>query len=197
MSPSDPGPRGDGGGSPVDVSGDFYGPEDRSTSIRGGVVVVVAVVVGILLLPSATRAPESVTAGATTSTPPASTSGSHAAGGSGHSTPTTIPAPALVHVLVANGTTTNGVAGAVTTALSQKGYGTLTATNALTRVPASLVYPTAGSLAAAHEVAVSLGLPASSVQSIGAPAPVSNASGATVVVIAGPDLALRFAPAKS
>jgi len=191
------GPGADTGDSPVDVAEAFYGPEDRSTSLRGIMVVVVAVVVGILLLPSATRAPEYVAAGPSTSTPPASSTGSHGAGGSELATTTTIPAPALVHVLVANGTTVDGVAGAVTTYLSQKGYGTLTATNSLARVPETLVYPTTGSLAAAHEVAVSLGLPASSVQRVGAPAPVSNASGATVVVIAGPDLATRFAPAKS
>jgi hypothetical protein len=43
---------------------------------------------------------------------------------------------------------------------------------------------------------LSLGLPATSVQRVGAPAPVSSVAGATVVVVAGPDLALRFAPAK-
>ncbi|HTS14723.1 MAG TPA: LytR C-terminal domain-containing protein [Candidatus Sulfotelmatobacter sp.] len=106
-----------------------------------------------------------------------------------------MPAPATVHVLVANGTNTNGVAGGVTTFLGQKGYGTLTATNALTRVQATQVYPTGGSMGAAQEVAAALGLPASTVQAVGAPAPVPSSAGATVVVIAGPELSSRFGPA--
>ena len=103
-----------------------------------------------------------------------------------------MPAPATVHVLVANGTNTNGVAGGVTTFLGQKGYGTLTAANALTRVQSTQIYPTGGSVAAAQEVAATLGLPSTTVQAVGAPAPVASTSGATVVVIAGPELASRF-----
>ena len=198
MSMFPPGGAAGGGDGPAG-GGDngFYGPEERPTSIRGVVVVVVVLVIGILLLPSATRAPTLVAASATVPTTTAAngssttttvTHGSH----HGATTTTTVPAPATVHVLVANGTNANGVAGAVSTFLGQKGYGTLTATNALTRVTTTLVYPTGGSPAAAHEVATSLGLSPNSVQAVGAPAPVPSAAGATVVVIAGPELAARF-----
>jgi len=198
MTATSPGAGSGNGDVPGGAEHEFYGAEERPTSFRGILVVVVALVIGIILLPSATRSPSSVAVGSTTPTTSATSTGSHpSGGGSGHVTTTTVPAPATVHVLVANGTTVNGVAGSVTTYLGQKGYSTLTAANALTRVAASQVYPTAGSLPAAHEVAKSLGLPASSVQAIGAPAPVSSAAGATVVVIAGPELATRFAPAKS
>jgi len=182
---------------------DFYGDELHPMRLRGLVVVAAAVALCVLLLPSATRAPSTAAASSSTAAPstPTTTAPSHAVGRastttapSRGTTTTTLPAPATVHVLVANGTTTNGVAGAVTTFLGQKGYGTLTATNALTRVSATKVYPTGGSVAAAQEVATALGLPVSSVQAVGATAPVSSAAGATVVVIAGPDLAARFAP---
>jgi hypothetical protein len=193
-------------GAGADESGrqDFYGAEVRPASFRGLIVVIVAVVLCLLLLPSATRAPATAATGA----PAAGQTTTTAASAAGHTTTTTtnsshshsgtttttVPPPATVHVLVANGTNTNGVAGGVTTFLGQKGYGTLTATNALTRVQTTQIYPTGGSVGAAQEVAAALGLPASTVQAIGAPAPVSSSSGATVVVIAGPELASRFAP---
>ena len=215
MSITPPGGRNDAGAGDEGSAGaaganerEFYGTEGPRTSFRGVIVVAVAFVVCIWLLPSATRPPAAVPASASTPTTTAGTTTStttahaHAAGTtttaphSGHSatTTTTVPAPATIHVLVANGTNTNGVAGAVTTDLGQKGYGTLTAANSLTRVTASQVYPTGGSAAAAQEVAQTLGLPTSSVQAVGAPAPVSSSTGATVVVIAGPDLAARFGP---
>jgi hypothetical protein len=202
------GRSGDGGdGGPGSNEREFYGPDGPRTSIRGVVVVVVAFVLCLLLLPSATRAPAALASSSTPTTAvttiTTTTGAGHAAHAttttpahsSGHSsTSTTVPAPATVHVLVANGTNTNGVAGAVTTFLGQKGYGTLTAANSLTRVTATQVYPTGGSLAAAQAVAQTLGLPASAVEAVGSPAPVSGSAGATVVVIAGPDLASRFAP---
>jgi hypothetical protein len=185
---------------------DFYGSEVRPASFRGLIVVIVAVVLCLLLLPSATRAP-SATAAAPAAT--GSTTTTAATGAAGHTTTTTshsshsshsgtttttVPPPATVHVLVANGTNTNGVAGGVTTFLGQKGYGTLTATNSLTRVQATQIYPTGGSVGAAQEVAAALGLPTTTVQAAGAPAPVPSSAGATVVVIAGPELASRFSP---
>ncbi|HXX91674.1 MAG TPA: LytR C-terminal domain-containing protein [Acidimicrobiales bacterium] len=200
MTTASPGGHNGGAGAERDEERDFYGPEHR-TSLRGVIVVAAAFVLCILLLPSGTRAPSAVPAEATVATPttvpPAHRTTSTTTApphGHGATSTTTIPAPATVHVLVANGTTTNGVAGAVTTYLGQKGYGTLTAANALTRVTGTQIYPTGGSTAAAQEVAQTLGLPVSTVQAVGAPAPVPSSSGATVVVIAGPDLAARFAP---
>jgi hypothetical protein len=161
-------------------------------------VVAVAVVIGVLLLPSATRAPLAVNASAkvpTTTTP--ARGATHHGTGHGHgttSTTTTTVAPSTVHVLVANATTVNGVAGAVTAFLGSKGFSTLTATNALTRAASSLIYPIGGAVADATAVAGALSLPAASIEPTTAVPPVTTATGANVVVIAGPDLASRFAP---
>jgi len=105
-------------------------------------------------------------------------------------------APSAVAVLVANGSNVDGLAGSVTAALAAKGYRTLTAVNALTTVPSTLVYPvdSTGSSAAAAVLAA-LGLPASSIQTAAdGPPPVSSATGADIVVVAGPDLASRYPP---
>jgi hypothetical protein len=167
---------------------------DRARAGRGLVLVIVAVVLGALLLPSATRAPLLVGTVAPTTTPTV------AAGGStGHNhtstTTTTTVAPAAIHVLVANATLVNGVAGAVTTFLGSKGFATLTATNALLKVTASELYTVGGATADTSVVAAALNLPASSIEPAASAAPVATTTGANVVVIVGPDLAARFNPA--
>jgi hypothetical protein len=96
---------------------------------------------------------------------------------------------------VANATDTNGVAGAVTTYLVSKGFGTLTATNALLKVTASEIYTVGGATADVQAVATALNLPASSIEPAASAAPVASTTGANVVVIVGPDLATRFNPA--
>jgi hypothetical protein len=167
-------------------------PPDRPRSGRGLLLVVVAVVIGVLLLPSATRPPLSVAAAGTT---PTTTASSHHHGhGSSTTTSTTIP-PATIHVLVANATDVNGVAGAVTTFLANKGFGTLTATNALLKVTASEIYTVGGATADVSSVAAALNLPAASIEPAASAAPVASTTGANVVVIVGPDLATRFNPA--
>jgi hypothetical protein len=98
-------------------------------------------------------------------------------------------------VLVANGTNTSGEAGAVTRALASKGFGTLTATDALTTVSASQIYPVAASDAtAAQTVATALSLPSSDIQAFqsGTPIPVSSDTGASVVVVVGPELVSQY-----
>jgi hypothetical protein len=181
-----------GNGSADRPPGDPYEPPGRPHSGRGLVIVIVAVVIGVLVLPSATRAPLSasaVSAGSSTTTlPPGRTSSGH---GTSTTTTTTVP-PASIHVLVANATEVNGVAGAVTTFLGSKGFGTLTATNALLKVTASEVFTIGGATADVAPVVAALGLPASSVEPAAAAAPVASTAGANVVVIVGPDLAARF-----
>jgi hypothetical protein len=188
-------------GPPVSGSGSPDQPAGAANRIhagRGLALVVVAVVIGVLLLPSATRAPldASATTPTVTTTPPAGGSSTH---GHGHhsstSTTSTTVAPASVHVLVANATTTNGVAGAVTTFLGSKGFATLTATNALVKVTASEIYTVGGATADTQVVAAALNLPASSIEPATAAVPVASTTGANVVVIVGPDLATRFNPA--
>lgn len=178
------------GGSPHDP----FEPPERSGIVRGVLVVIVGVVVAVLLLPSATRSPLSVVATASTVTHPSTPTTRHRAKSS--VTTTTAPAASTIHVLVANATTVNGVAGSVTSFLAGKGFATLTATNALTRLTASEIYYTStGSVAEAGEVAAALGLTSGAIQPASASAPVASTAGAQVVVIAGQDLAARFAPA--
>jgi hypothetical protein len=190
-------PSGNGSGDHPD--GAPHEPLPRPHSGRGLAIVIVAVVIGVLLLPSATRAPLAAGAKTTATTTTvasagrAATHGHHAGTSTSTSTSTTVP-PASIHVLVANATTTNGVAGAVTRYLASKGFATLTATNALLKVTASQIYTVGGATADAGSVAGALSLPATSIEPAAAAAPVATTAGANVVVIVGPDLATRFAP---
>jgi len=179
---------------PPDPFEPFEAPE-RSVAIRGVAIVGIVIVIGALLLPSATRAPLTVlTSGSATTT---TISGSATTTTSpSHSTSTTAaaPAPATIHVLVANATSVNGVAGAVTSFLEGKDFGTLTAANSLVKLTATEVFPvSAAEVPAAAEVASVLGLPQASIQAAGAKPPVASSGSASVVVIAGADLAARFA----
>ena len=183
-----------GNGSDDHPSGASPEPPDHPHSGRGLAIVIVAVVIGVLLLPSATRAPlpaAAVSSGTTTTLAPGKTA-SH--GHQSSTTTSTTVAPASIHVLVANATTVNGVAGAVTTFLASKGFGTLTATNALLKVTASEIFTVGGATADTQAVATALGLPASSIEPAASAAPVATITGANVVVIVGADLAARFTP---
>lgn len=179
---------------------DPFEPPQRSGLGRGVAIVVGAVILAALLLPSATRAPLSVVSSSRTTTGTSASSSTIASrttttGASGRSTSTTAPAPkpSTIHVLVANATTVNGIAGAVTSFLANKGFATLTATNATTRLTATQVfYTTAGSAAEATEVAGALSLAPTTVQAASAVPPVASTGGASVVVVAGQDLATRF-----
>ena len=109
-----------GNGSADPPDGAEHEPRSRASSGRGVAIVIVAVVIGVLLLPSATRAPLAASAKTTAPTTTVASVGRAATRGHGHghhagtststSTSTTVP-PASIHVLVANATTTNGVAG--------------------------------------------------------------------------------------
>jgi hypothetical protein len=184
-----------GNGSADRPPGDPPEPPGRPPSGRGLAIVIVAVVIGVLLLPSATRPPLSasaVSAGSSSTTVPPGRKPS-SGHGTATTTTTTVP-PASIHVLVANATEVNGVAGAVTTFLGSKGFATLTATNALLKVTASEVFTVGGATADVAPVVAALGLPASAVEPAAAAAPVASTTGANVVVIVGPDLATRYAP---
>ncbi|MGD0255808.1 MAG: LytR C-terminal domain-containing protein [Acidimicrobiales bacterium] len=210
---SEPG-NGSGFGGPYDVSGgsghesagshphDPFEPPERSGLARGVAIVTLGVIVGILLLPSATRSPLAVVQGGTPAAarqePSSTTTSLPARSTTTTTTTTTALAPAKIHVLVANATSVNGVAGSVTTFLGGKGFATLTAVNALVKLTASQIYfTTAGSGAAASEVASALELAPATVQTAAAKPPVSSAAGASVIVIVGSDLATRFAPAST
>jgi hypothetical protein len=188
----------DGGNGSTDhgSSGSFE-PPDRARAGLGLAIVILAVVIGVLLLPSATRAPLAASASTSATTTVPTTGGStHGHGHSSTSTTTsTTVLPSTIHVLVANATSTNGVAGAVTSFLASKGFATLTATNALLKVTASEIFTVGGATADVHAVAVALNLPATSIEPAASAAPVTSTTGANVVVIVGPDLVTRFNPA--
>jgi hypothetical protein len=159
--------------------------------------VVVAAVIGVLLLPSATRAPLDVTTASqstptstsppTTAAPPRSTTTTLA---------TIVPGAATIHVLVANGTAIKSLAAGTSTYLRSRGFLTLTATNATAQVTSTRVYAVSGPAISATTVVDALGLASSAIEPTGTPVPVPSTAGATVVVVAGPDLA-RLAPSGS
>ncbi|SRR5579875_646252 len=168
----------------------MHSPAPPGPALRHLAVVAGAVVLGVLLLPSATRPPgpaapagASVTTDTSAVAPPPTTAPA--------TSTTSGPAPALIHVLVANGTTAPHGAATIANVLVGKGFGTLQPIDATTHVSASAVYAVGGDLAAAQAVAAALALPATSVVATGRP-PVSSWSGATVVVIVGPDLVNRY-----
>ncbi len=171
--------------------GDGPGPMAAGPAVKGILIVAGAVVLGALLLPSATG-PGTTTAGTT----PVVTTSTTTTTRPGSTTTTSAPAPSTFKVVVANGTTVPKAAGNISTFLGSKGYSTLAATDATNlKETTSFVFLAAGtSPAAGLEVAAVLGLPATDLQTTGTP-PVSsaNAVGANVIVIAGADLANRFA----
>jgi hypothetical protein len=183
-----PGASGAGG------SGGGRDPSESSAPsgwLRGVGVVAVAVVIGVLLMPSATRAPlllKTVATSTPTTTPPRSASTTTTV-----TLPSVVPGASAIHVLVANGTTVINLAGGTSTYLRSRGFSTLPALDAKTKVTATQVYPVSGSQSAAETVVEVLGLSSSAVQPTSAAPPVASAAGATVVVIAGTDLA-RLAP---
>jgi len=186
----DPAVPGGAGAGPGERAGHDLPPP--TGFLRGVGVVVVAVVIGVLVMPSATRAPLRVFTAAqstpTTTSPPTTTVGTTTT-----TTATIVVGAASIHVLVANGTSITGLAGGTDTYLRTRGFAVLTATNATTKVTATQLYAVSGPVRSATTVASALGLPSSSVEPASAIAPVPSTAGATVVVIAGPDLS-RLAP---
>jgi len=196
--PPDP-TRGPAGPDPASEPHGPFDPPAHTGVVRGIAVVAVFVVIGALLLPSATRPPLAVTSSHATSTTTApsgstTTTTKSKATTSSTTTPTILPRASAVHVLVANSTNTAGVAAATSAYLRTRGFATLTAVNATAHPSTSQVYAGAGEQSAAALVAEALGLSASTIQPASAVAPVANTTGATVVVVLGPDLAARFAP---
>jgi len=170
-------------------------PSDSSASsgwLRGVGVVAVAVVIGVLLMPSATRAPLQLKTVSTST--PTSTPSRNAPTTTTVTLPSVVPGASAIHVLVANGTTVTNLAGGTSTYLRSRGFATLPALDAKTKVTASQVYSVSGPQSAAATVIEVLGLSSSALQPASAVPPVSSAAGANVVVIAGTDLA-RLAPA--
>ncbi|MGA2520053.1 MAG: LytR C-terminal domain-containing protein [Acidimicrobiales bacterium] len=183
-------PEGDGR-----AEGEPPGHTGPSHWLRGVGVVIVAVVIGIVLLPSATRAPLHVST-ASSRSPSGSTSTTTTAPTTTTTLPAVIPGASSIRVLVANATSISHLAAGVATYLHSRGYDTITPTNATTHVSATQVFAATGQQGAAGTVVSVLGLAPTVIQPSTAVAPVASTGGATVVVIAGPDLG-RLAPAAS
>jgi hypothetical protein len=98
--------------------------------------------------------------------------------------------PAQVTVLVANGTPTTGAATKLTKSIGRGGYKTLTAVDANNRsTTTTAVYYAAGYQRDADTLAAVIGAPASAVQAMPLPLPVSSLQSANVLVVLGSDLA--------
>ncbi len=167
----------------------------RSAGIQVGravLLVVIAVVIGILVLHrSGGGGPTVVVATGSTTTTTKAPNGGKTPVTTAQSTTTTAPArPAsAVKLLVANGSSVRGLAGLISTKLHTAGYNTLAAANATQQVTTSVVYYEAGYQREAEAVAQVLGLPATAVQPMPTPPPVTNLNTANVLVVTGPDLA--------
>ncbi len=108
----------------------------------------------------------------------------------GGTTPSTQPPKNKVSVQVANGTSVQGLAGTVTHNLMTYGWNMLTPTNA-PRVAATVIYYNPGYIWAASEIATTLNVSTSAVQALHSLQPVAGASGDDVIVILGPDAAVK------
>ncbi|HEV2368323.1 MAG TPA: LytR C-terminal domain-containing protein [Acidimicrobiales bacterium] len=191
---------------PPDGSG--QGPEHGSPG-RGVLLTAAALLVGIGVLakvahPASTATP---TASATATTVGSSSTTSTTNGSTPASTPastgaptTTAPrgattttlathSPGSVKVIVANGTSSPGLAGKLKSKLAADGYNVLAPENTSAPARASTVYYAAGFQGDGQAVAIASGLTSSATQAMGSSAPVTNASTAQVVVVIGPDLA--------
>lgn len=174
-------------------------PQQRAGGLdanaRGIVVLAVAVLVGLLLLlkTGGNEGASAVTAtgnkgGVTTSAPLGSTTTTP------DDTTTTTTAsgahqPSAVKVLVLNGSGLTGVAKTNSSAVGAKGYKMLTAGNAPTTIPTTVVYYAAGYQEDATAVATALGKTSSVVKAMPSTPPGPGADQANVVVVLGKDTA--------
>ncbi|HEY5024742.1 MAG TPA: LytR C-terminal domain-containing protein [Acidimicrobiales bacterium] len=190
-------PGGHGGDSHGGGEREQAGTPAPSGFLRGAGVVAVAVVIGALVMPAGTRAPLRVTT-ASQSTPTTTSPSTTTPRSSSTTTTlaTIVPGASSIHVLVVNGTSITNLAGGTSTYLRSRGFLTLPATNATTKVTGTQVYAVSGPSSSATEVTTALGLTASTIQPTTAVVPVRSAAGANVIVVAGPDLA-RLAPGSS
>jgi hypothetical protein len=125
----------------------------------------------------------------TTASTAASTTTTTRRGHRGAVTTTTTTAPSTVSVVVANGTSTNGLAAHYSTVIGAKGYMMKTPLDASATQTTSTVYYAAGMQAAAEAVAATIGVKPSQVQPLTTAIPVTGATGTDVVVVIGQDLA--------
>jgi len=173
---------------------------------RAAVVLVIFVVAVAILVAVGTRSsPTKPSSAQTTSTTAAPAGGSTtttaaaaasstttpttARHGHGATTTTTAVPHATVSVVVANATTTNGLAAHYSTVIGAGGWKMGTPIDASTSQATSTVYYAAGQQAAAQEIANTIGVKPTQVQPLTTAAPVNGVTGNDVVVVVGQDLA--------
>jgi hypothetical protein len=162
-----------------------FGKSAGAAALRGALLIAVAVALGLVLL-AATDSPDPFTADpgprqtTTTTTEPDDTT----------TTTTTPPRdPAMVRVLVANGSGVQGAAGRVQGQLAERNYNVLAAVNArMSNLDATTVYFSEGSESEAAALAAGFE-PAAAVEPMPEERPVTDDREVDVIVVVGRDLA--------
>ena len=170
-------------------------------------VVAVAVLVSVGTRPSVSSTPTtSASAGSATTTTAAgggaaatttttsaqttTTTAGHKGKGKGKATTTTTTTPpSATSVVVANGTSTNGLAAHYSTLIGAGGWAMKTPIDAATSVATSAVYYVAGQQQQAGAIATSINIKPAQVLPLTTAAPVTGVTGVDVVVVIGADLA--------
>lgn len=167
----------------------------RNAIGRGLLVLLVAVIVGVLVLNSLDNAPKKDTAAKAKVTTTTSTTIVQET----TTTSVALCAPGDIKVLVANGTSTSGVALTATNSLKKARYSTIDPVKTTSTVPATAIYYSPGYQQEAVVLAAVLNLPPAVVQEMPAATqlPVASLGTAKVLVIIGGDQVASFAPGSS
>jgi hypothetical protein len=154
----------------------------RAGLVLIGFVVAIAILVAVGTRPTATGEPS------TTPTTAASTTTTVAGHATSSTTTTTAPRN-TVSVVVANATSTNGLAAHYSTIIGGQGWAMKPPADASTTEAVSSVYYAAGQQAAAASIATTIGVKPAQVLPLTSAVPVSGVTGTDVVVVIGQDLA--------
>jgi hypothetical protein len=160
---------------PAPTPGSHYQP---ATTVMLLIVVLFVAAAFLMLRANPPSSPTATTTVVTTTT-------------TAHQTTTTHPPKARVRVQVANGTSTANLAHTYTQQLETLGWDTLPPVNANNKVAATVIYFNPGYRWAAQEIAASIKVKASAIKALNGLTPVSGASSDDVIVVLGPDLAIK------
>ena len=166
-----------------------FGRSAGTAVLRGAILIIVAVVLGLILLNATdtnepfTAAPDDDGNGSPSTTVDEGGNG----GGTTTTTEATVRPPGQVSVLVANATSTSGVARQFSDDLAAQGYQMLEPTDARTKPLPSGVFYIEGYEAEARALALTLD-PAPPVQAMPAEPPVADLGGAHVLLVVGDEL---------
>jgi len=175
-------------------------------------VIATVILVGVGTRPAVIGAPTTAPATTTTSVPGGTTT-TTAAGAAGSTTTTTKPtttttahsshghkskgtttttvAPSSVSVLVANATSTSGLAAKTSSTIGEGGWSMQTPVDANTTEATSAVYYAAGMQQPAATIATGIGVPPTAVLPLSSATPVTYPPSTDVVVVVGQDIAAQ------